>query len=84
MTTLINNFIPFFKIKTRKEESQNIPNEKLPSSCRDLNLLGHTLNGIYFTQLEMNSNKLAAVFCDFRPFTGCLGDSCAGGKISFT
>jgi hypothetical protein len=33
----------------------------LPSSCADLKLIGHTLNGFYFV---MGSAKMESVFCD--------------------
>jgi hypothetical protein len=34
----------------------------LPSSCADLNTIGHTLNGFYSV---MGSAKMESVFCDF-------------------
>jgi hypothetical protein len=34
----------------------------LPSSCADLKLIGHTLNGFYSV---MGSAKMESVFCDF-------------------
>jgi len=46
-----------------------------PSSCKDLNELGHTLNGIYMVSKRSNNNTIQdrseillvrAVFCDFQ------------------
>ena len=42
-----------------------------PSSCKDLNQLGHTLNGIYLVKTNRpastNSTITNAVFCYFQP-----------------
>ncbi len=42
-----------------------------PSSCKDLNQLGHTLNGIYLIKTNStgsaNSKVINAIFCDFQP-----------------
>jgi hypothetical protein len=34
----------------------------LPSSCADLKMIGHSLNGFYFV---MGSTKMESVYCDF-------------------
>ena len=66
--------------KNSRDDPKNIGDDKFPSSCSDLNLMGQTINGIYLTKLEKNSNKIAAVFCDFRPSL-CVGDSCSSEKF---
>jgi len=40
----------------------------IPTSCGDLQLLGHTLNGVFLikTSLPDQGMKLEAVFCDFQ------------------
>lgn len=41
----------------------------MPSSCRELNNLGHTLSGFYLVKddNEINfTNKTRTVFCDFE------------------
>lgn len=73
------------------DEPKNMGDNKFPSSCSDLNLLVphhtnllfHTLNGTYLTNLDKNSNKKAAVFCEFTPsLTGFIGDPCSGEKYN--
>lgn len=39
---------------------------KIPTSCRDLQLMGHTKNGLYSV---MGSKQVETVYCDFaKPF----------------
>ena len=40
----------------------------IPTSCMDLKLLGHTLNGVYLikTSLPNQAFKIESVFCDFQ------------------
>ena len=57
--------------------SANNETSSLPKSCSDLSKLGHTLNGIYPVQeSDLNSNKIALVFCQFR-------SSAANGKSMY-
>ena len=35
-----------------------------PSSCRELSLIGHSLDGLYLLQ-NSNTKKIETVFCDF-------------------
>jgi len=46
----------------------------LPSSCKDLQLLGHKLNGLYLikTSRPNQKTKIEAVFCNFQLPTGAL------------
>ena len=37
----------------------------IPQSCRDLALLGHTLDGFYQVQSVSHPKKVATVLCDF-------------------
>jgi len=61
------------KLVQNKDNSSSSPSEtsssKMPSSCKDLQLLGHTLNGFYSVQgidgKESNSNKIETIFCQF-------------------
>ncbi len=36
----------------------------LPSSCRDLSLIGHILDGLYLVQ-NLDTKKVETIFCDF-------------------
>jgi len=36
----------------------------VPSSCRDLSLIGHILDGLYLVQ-NVDTKKVETVFCDF-------------------
>jgi len=36
----------------------------LPSSCRDLSLIGHNLDGLYLVQ-NIDTKKVETIFCDF-------------------
>ena len=41
----------------------------MPTSCKDLQLLGHKLNGIYSVKVSQPNNagtKIESVFCDFQ------------------
>ncbi len=42
----------------------------LPSSCADLKMIGHTLNGFYSV---MGSAKMESVYCDFTKLPGDAG-----------
>jgi vacuolar-type H+-ATPase subunit I/STV1 len=42
----------------------------LPSSCEDLKLIGHTLNGFYFV---MGPAKMESVYCDFTKLPSDAG-----------
>jgi hypothetical protein len=42
----------------------------LPSSCEDLKLIGHTLNGFYFV---MGPVKMESVYCDFTKLPSDAG-----------
>jgi len=53
--------------KIPSQTSDNYETSSLPMSCSDLSKLGHTLNGIYPVQgSDLNTNKIALVFCQFR------------------
>jgi len=47
----------------------------MPTSCKDLQLLGHKLNGIYLikTSKPEEGVKIKAVFCDFQSITPVSG-----------
>jgi len=53
-----------------EKEINHKPNDSsprvLPSSCRQLETLGHTLNGFYIVQNIIDS-KMKVVYCDFQP-----------------
>jgi len=36
----------------------------VPSSCRELSLIGHSLDGLYLVQ-NQDTNKIETVYCDF-------------------
>jgi hypothetical protein len=42
----------------------------LPSSCEDLNTIGHTLSGFYSV---MGFSKMESVYCDFTKLPGDAG-----------
>jgi len=56
---------------------QNITEEPFndpPTNCRDLNEIGHTLNGYYPVQLKLvevdhKSPKIGMIYCKFNPDT---------------
>jgi len=50
--------------RSKKEEEEK-PIFGLPSSCGDLNKMGHTLNAIYMIK-GSNGSKITAVFCNFQ------------------
>ena len=53
---------------TDKKESlpdNHLPKDVTPSSCRDLALIGHTLNGLYLVQ-NLETNKIETVYCNFK------------------
>jgi len=47
----------------------------IPSSCTDLKLLGHKLNGVYLIKTSRPDQgiKVEAVFCDFQSSTSVSG-----------
>lgn len=70
-------------VQSTKDNSSSSPSEmilpKMPSSCKDLQLLGHTLNGFYSVQGKDSNNKIETIFCQFeseQSFT-------AGGNSTF-
>ena len=44
----------------------------LPSSCGDLKMIGHTLNGFYFV---MGNKTMESVYCDFSKIPSDAGKS---------
>ncbi len=44
---------------------------KMPSSCEDLKMIGHTLSGFYF--VIMGSAKIESVYCDFTKLPSDAG-----------
>ena len=44
----------------------------LPSSCSDLKMIGHTLNGFYFV---MGNKTMESVYCDFSKIPSDAGKS---------
>jgi len=50
----------------RKQDSSDDSSTRavLPSSCRDLSLIGHSLNGLYLVQ-NLDTKKIETVFCNF-------------------
>jgi hypothetical protein len=52
----------------------------LPSSCADLKLIGHTLNGFYSV---MGSAKMESVFCDFTKLPDDAGKCFKFSRYSF-
>ncbi len=65
------------KLETPKPESQTLessnPSNVIPTSCRDLNLIGHKLSGFYNVRgLGGNSNKIETIFCKFNSQTNQL------------
>ena len=75
-------FYPDFPDKDRKKNSSKQPvqnndnssssptktsSSKMPSSCKDLQLLGHSLNGFYSVQGigKDSSSKIETIFCQF-------------------
>ena len=50
----------------RKEGSSDDSSTRAvkPSSCRDLSLIGHILDGLYLVQ-NVDTKKVETVFCDF-------------------
>lgn len=49
---------------TERKESSSSARAILPSSCRDLGLIGHSLDGLYLVQ-NQDTKKIEAVYCDF-------------------
>jgi len=57
----------YFKNTRPKKENLTDSLKKMPSSCADLNDIGHTLNAFYLVKdEEVNSFKLQTVYCDFQ------------------
>lgn len=52
---------------------------KIPTSCQDLNLLGHTLSGFYSVQGNKPTvTKLQTIYCNFQPSTNKTGQLIKG------
>ena len=58
-----NKIIPTYKKESSSGES---PSSKLviPASCRELSLIGHSLDGLYLVK-NINTKKIETVYCDF-------------------
>ena len=52
----------------RKEDSADDSSTRavIPSSCRELDLIGHSLDGLYLVQ-NQDTKKIETLFCDFGP-----------------
>lgn len=60
--SLINdNMDTFYREQNTGDSS---PRAALPTSCRDLSLIGHSLDGLYLVK-NMETNKIETVYCDF-------------------
>jgi hypothetical protein len=57
----LNEFI--FDLTARTREIKDMGG-KMPTSCKDLELMGQKINGIF---LVKGTIKIDAVFCDFDP-----------------
>ena len=53
----------------------------LPSSCGDLKMIGHTLNGFYSI---MGTTMMESVYCDFTKPPSDAGKYCAGKNSSYS
>ncbi len=78
--------LPILTGRGRGEEEKPIIGP--PTSCKDLNQLGHTLNGIYL--IKTNRSKSAtkskiinAVFCDFQPNSGAQKPSSSSPSCNY-
>jgi hypothetical protein len=63
-TAAATNFVP------NSNNPSAVAINGLPSSCADLNTIGHTLNGFYFV---MGSSMKESVYCDFTKLPGDAG-----------
>jgi len=85
-SSLCTFFYPDHPDASRKKGnySSTVTNEMLqdptvvkgvPSSCKELQLLGHKLNGLYLIQTSQSNQvkKIETVFCDFQSSTGLNG-----------
>lgn len=56
---------------TNKKESSSgdssSPKLVIPASCRELSLIGHSLDGLYLVK-NINTKKIETVYCDFGDF----------------
>ena len=52
------------KMSNRRLSDDSSPRAIAPSSCRELSLLGHSLDGLYLVQ-NVDTNKIETVLCDF-------------------
>lgn len=57
-----NKIIPIYKKKSSSGDSSS--KLVIPSSCRELSLIGHSLDGLYLVK-NINTNKIETVYCDF-------------------
>ena len=51
--------------KIESPPDNSLPRDVMPSSCRDLALIGHTLNGLYLVQ-NLVTNKIETVYCNLK------------------
>ena len=61
--TEYNKMLSIGKLEGSSDDSS--AREVLPSSCGDLSLIGHNLNGLYLVQ-NPDTNKIETVYCDFE------------------
>lgn len=57
------------KLQSNKKDDNDSYNNKggmVPSSCKDLNEIGHTLNGFYSVKSKIVKNKIDTIFCNFN------------------
>lgn len=50
--------------ENRIASDHSSPRAYIPSSCRELGIAGHSLNGLYLIQ-NVDTNQIQTVFCDF-------------------
>jgi len=58
------------------EMLNNIKVKGIPTSCKDLQQIGHSLNGLYLIKKSLPNNqgtKIQTVFCDFQSTTSSNG-----------
>jgi len=53
-------------VKNRRNKEDD-PTKRMPTSCADLNSIGHTLNAFYIVKENLsNSFQLQTIYCDFQ------------------
>jgi len=68
------NYSPFKEMEIPKNQSNTL--KGMPTKCRDLQLLGHKLNGLYLVKAIRPTNQgieIGTVFCDFQSPTTVNG-----------